>query len=106
MIIRNGKMTTWTDEIESLVQAAAETTRKARMQPGLLEGMVIRSEEHEVEIRFVFGDAVTRSREVAQEALKQGYWVEYDEPHRGDITLHLDWSKKPDNPPSNRAVHA
>lgn len=92
------KITSWEDTIECLVEAAHEA---AFSQEDIA---AVSSERHGVSIRHTSSGWMTRSEEVAQEALRQGFWVEKDDLYDG-WEIHFSWPKDPDNPPNNKAIH-
>lgn len=99
MILRNGKLTTWTDEIPNLILAAHDAAF-GRMQNDVVE---LVSERHNISLTVSDGIAETQDRPVMEAALAQGYWIR--EVFDGWEIL-LNWSKDPANRPDNHAIHA
>lgn len=99
MIIRNGKLTTWTDSLENLLLAANDAAF-GRMRNEVVE---LTSERHSVTVTVEAGSANTESKELADIALAQGYWIKSDGFDGWEIMLN--WSHDPSNPPDNHAIH-
>lgn len=99
MIIRNGKLTSWTDSLENLLLAANDAAFGRRKN----EITELVSETHGATVTVEAGSATTESRALADIALAQGYWIKSD--GFGGWEIMLNWSHDPNNPPSNSAIH-
>lgn len=100
MITRNGKLTTWTDSPANLLLAAHDAVF-GRHKDDFSEFI---SERHDISVTVDYGKVTTKSEELANLALKQGYWVNFD--GFGGWEILFDWPKDAGNPPSNHALHA
>lgn len=100
MITNNGRLTTWTDTLENLLQAAHDAAFGKQKN----ETVELISDAHDISVTVENGSAYTQFEEFANIALKQGYWAKFD--GDGGWEIMLNWSKDPANPPGNRAIHA
>lgn len=98
MIIRNDKMTSWTDTLESLLHAAHDAAF------GDDENTELVSETHNVTVNVIDGTAHTESRALVDVALAEGYWVQPS--GFGGWEILLDWSQDANKPPNKHAEHA
>ena len=102
MIHVNGKLTTWTDNLNNLLIAAHDAVFSNKYKSD--EEITLYSEDHDTLVTIVAGTATTESEEFKNIALEQEYWVEKNEWEEWEIFLN--WSKEEGNPPSKRAIHA
>lgn len=99
MIYKNRRATAWKDDVANLIEAAREADGDL-----LDDVVVVRSERTGCQIVVDQGVATSDDQEVREAALDAGYWIE-KEPFGDGWYILFDWSRDPNNPPSNRAIH-
>lgn len=96
MIIKNGKLTTWEDTLDNLLEAA----REAAFSSGPAE---LVSERHDASVVAENGTVTTGDARLFNLALQAGWWIEVHP--AGGWEILFNWPKDPAKLPSNRALH-
>jgi hypothetical protein len=98
MITRNGKLTTWEDTLENLLEAAREAAFSSRNEAAELV-----SDRHDARIVAENGTARTEDKRLIDLALQSGWWIEQHP--TGGWEILFNWPKDPAQVPSNNALH-